>query len=405
MDELQVKEPASPLLEPTAVDRFLIARGGPFYELQQRLGLLHENALQTGKRALLAVGLAWGIPLVLSLATGHAWGPVVTRPFLLDPGAWARFLLAVAIFVLMEGMVEERLRGLLRQLVRAPLVAPASMAAGAAAVIRAIDQRDNAVAEAVILVLAVLISVSAAMTHLRAPDASWFIAVDAAGDGDLTLAGWWTVLIGAPLFWFLMLRWLWRHLLWALLLRDLARLDLRLVASHPDGMGGIGFIGKYPNIFSLFVFALSGVVAAALARGLLTGGLSIAVFPKVMGIWLLVVFVLFAVPLTAFMGPLSRLKQATMLACSARATRYQRAVEREMLETNIMAPDPAEAETTQPVPDPAKLYASAVKLQTFPISKAVLLPLGAAALLPLVAAGATQMPFKELLKIAKGLLL
>lgn len=405
MSQPRAEATVSPAPVHSTVDRFLIAHGGPFYELQQRLGLLHENALQAGRRAAIAVGIAWGVPLALSLATGHAWGPLGARSFLLDPGAWARLLLAVALFVLMEGMVEERLRGLLRQLIRAPLVAPVSMQAGAAAVVRAIDRRDNVLAEAVILVIAMLISISAALAHLRNPQASWFLAVDAAGGGNLTLAGWYTVLVAAPLFWFLMLRWLWRHLVWGLLLRDIASLELRLVASHPDGMGGIAFVGRYPNIFSIFVFALSGVLAAALARGLLTGGLTIAVFPNVMGIWLLMVFVLFAAPLAAFMAPLARLKQATMLACSARATLHQRQVERETLEVNVMAADPAEAETTPAVPDPAKLMASAGKLQTFPISKAVLLPLGAAALLPLVAAGATRMPLEEMLKVAKALLL
>jgi hypothetical protein len=92
------------------VDEFLIARGGPFYELQQRLGLLREEALHAGRRAAILVGLAWGVPLVLSAFSGHAIGPGATRPFLLDLGACARFFLAIGIFVLMERMVEERLR-------------------------------------------------------------------------------------------------------------------------------------------------------------------------------------------------------------------------------------------------------------------------------------------------------
>ena len=50
---------------------------------------------------------------------------------------------------------------------------------------------------------------------------------------------------------------------WALLLRELARLDVRLVATHPDGMGRLAFVGRYPNVFSVFVFALSSVLAAA----------------------------------------------------------------------------------------------------------------------------------------------
>ena len=33
------------------VDEFLIAHGGPYYDLQQRMGLLRERALNAGRRA------------------------------------------------------------------------------------------------------------------------------------------------------------------------------------------------------------------------------------------------------------------------------------------------------------------------------------------------------------------
>jgi hypothetical protein len=73
--------------ESAGVDAFLIARGGPYYDLQQRMGLLHERALNARRRAAILVGLAWGVPLVLSAIAGHALGPAASRPFLLDLGA------------------------------------------------------------------------------------------------------------------------------------------------------------------------------------------------------------------------------------------------------------------------------------------------------------------------------
>ena len=221
----------------------------------------------------------------------------------------------------------------------------------------------------------------------------------------ITAAIWWAGLVSNTLFFFLLLRWLWRHLVWGLLLHDLAGLDMKLVVTHPDGMGGIGFIGRYPNVFSAFVFALSSVVAAAIARALLAGQLDIRTFPIVMGIWLAVAFLLFAFPLLAFAGPLRQLKEATLLACATGGTRYQRAVERELFGRNMAAPDPGDGEPSSTLPDPSKIYATVGKLSTLPVSKSVLLPLGAAALLPPVAAGAKQMPVKDILKIAKGLLL
>ena len=70
-----------------------------------------------------------------------------------------------------------------------------------------------------------------------------------------------------------------------------------------------------------------------------------------------------------------------------------------------MAANDAEATAAAEIPDPAKCFATARKLRTLPVSKTALLPVGIAALLPMVAVGATQLPFRELLKIAKGLLL
>jgi len=31
-----------------------------------------------------------------------------------------------------------------------------------------------------------------------------------------------------------------------------------LLVTHPDGHGGLGFVGQYPNAFATFVFAVSG---------------------------------------------------------------------------------------------------------------------------------------------------
>jgi hypothetical protein len=387
-----------------AITDFLIARGGPFYELQQRLRLLREEALHAGRRAAILVGLAWGVPLLLSAVAGHAIGPAASRPFLLDLGVWARFFVAIGMFVLMERMVEERLRSHLRHFVRAPLIAPDAQPAATEAVVRALRRRDLRLAELVCVVAAYAITLGGVWLALDAAASSWLVTV-APEDARLTAAGWWCALVSSPLFWFLLLRWLWRHAVWGLLLRDLARLELRLVATHPDGAGGLAFIGQYPNAFAAFVFALSCVLGAAIARTLLQGALTTAAYGQLMAAWLLIVIILFGLPLLAFSGPLRRLKQATLLTASSVATRHERAAERELLGKNMVAPADADAIAATEIPDPSKLYAAARKLSTLLISRSAIVPVAAAALLPLVAAGATRLPVRELLKIARGLLL
>jgi hypothetical protein len=386
------------------IGEFLVARGGPFYELQLRLGMLHEDALRAGTRAVIFVGLAWGVPLFLSLIEGNALGPAAERPFLLDPGVWARFFIAVGIFILVERQIEIQLRAALDQFTDAPLLAPSSFAPAAQAVATALRRRDSRLAEVICLVIAVALSL-ASLLNVHSAGVSFWGAEAPSGQVSLTLAGWWCLLVSSPIFWFLFLRGFWRHLVWSLLLRRLATLDLRLVATHPDGKGGLGFIGRYPNAYAMFIFGISCVLGAALARQLLQQDLSVTAYGYVMAGWLVIVFAFFAFPLVAFAKPLAELKEKTLLLYSSQATQFQRLAERKLIGANILAPDAAEAEEQKDVGDPAKQYDAARKLSIFLVNRSALVPLAAAALLPLVAAGATELPYKEIVSIAKKLLL
>ncbi len=75
---------------PRLTKEFLASHGGPFYELQRRLHLLHEHALKSGQRAVIFVGLAWGVPSSWdsrSLSFDTSGG--IT--YLADVSVWARF--------------------------------------------------------------------------------------------------------------------------------------------------------------------------------------------------------------------------------------------------------------------------------------------------------------------------
>ena len=117
-------------------------------------------------------------------------------------------------------------------------------------------RRNSIAAEVACLALAVVSAIFAFATFKQAPSTTW--AVTATGEvRHLTLAGWWCVFISIPLFIFLFCRGVWRHLVWAKLLRSIAHLDLRLVPAHPDGKGGLVCAGDYPNAYVLFVLGVS----------------------------------------------------------------------------------------------------------------------------------------------------
>jgi hypothetical protein len=399
-----IEDTESLTTEEARIGQFLVARGGPFYALQRQLGLLREDAFRAGPRATLFVGLTWGVPLVLSIVAGDAIGPHADKPYLLDLGVWARFFIAVGLFMLMERQVEERLRMHLVQFARAPILAPGSFETAAEAVTRALKRRDAYLAEIVCLTIAILATIAALFRMIDTETSSWVVCVSPEGN-SLTLAGWWCLVVSNSLFWFLLLRWLWRLFVWSMLLRELATLELRLVATHPDGHGGLAFVGQYPNAYATFVFAMSCVVGAVIAQEFMARDLALSTYGFVMGGWLLIVLMLFAFPLLAFRKPLANLKEQTYLACSTLATRHHRAAERDLLGKNISASEDAEPVAGQEIPDPSKVFAATKKLSVFLVSRSALLPISAAALLPLVAAGAAKLPIKELFKVLKRLLL
>ncbi len=226
------------------IGEFLASHGGPFFELQRRVGVLEEDALHAGRRAAIFVALAWGVPLLLSLLQGHAFGPQDSHPYLLDFGAWARFFIATGLFLMAEQQVEYGLRGKLGEFVRAPLLAPESFKPAAEVVVKALKLRNSGVAEVVCLGLAIA-GALALIDRLLAVDASTWAVQIADDGGHATLAGWWVVIVSVPIFYFLLMRGLWRYLVWAMLLWRLASLKLRLVATHPDGKAGLAFS---PNI-------------------------------------------------------------------------------------------------------------------------------------------------------------
>jgi hypothetical protein len=383
---------------------FLVSHGGPFYDLQRQLGLIRKDTLLIVPRMLVFTGLAWGVPLLISAAQGNAYGPAAEGPYLLDLGVWARFLVAVGLFIFMEGQVEQSLRKKLAQFVRAPIIATESMDAAAAAVSSALRQRDSRPAEIVCLVLAGIMTSVSLRFLFFALTSSWAVTISPDGN-SLTIAGWWCLLISAPIFWFLLFRGLWRHLVWAMLLRRIAALKLRLVSTHPDHMGGLAFIGQYPNAYATFVFAISCVLGAAIAKEFLNDRLPSDHYAYIMGAWLIIVLALFAVPLLAFRKPLALLKEETLLAAAAQATRFQRMTEKKLLGRNISAPENAEAAGDAEVPDPTKLFEATNKLTVLVFSRTALIPVGAAAILPLAVAGIAKLPVKELLTIVKRLLL
>ena len=65
---------------------------------------------------------------------------------------------------------------------------------------------------------------------------------DATRPGEFGFGGWWYLYVARLIYFTLVLAWLWRLVLLFELCRRFIRLDLALVPTHPDRLGGLGFL-------------------------------------------------------------------------------------------------------------------------------------------------------------------
>lgn len=371
--------------------------GGPTWRLWLRAGLAPADPVPLGKRALLLAAICWAPLFVLSLRDGLATGDSVPVPFVRDFAAYARFIGAVVLLSLADAAVAQRLRGTLRHFYGAKLLTPASEPKFLALVAGARRRVDSTVVELALLALAYLGSWSSISRQLANGMSTWHAL--AGPDGEtLTLAGWWSALVSVPVFQFLFLRWLFRGVIWAGLLARVARLELRLVATHPDRAGGLGFLSLGQAGFAILVLAASLSLSAVLADEVVYRGVALeSLYPVMIGFAAAATALVLA-PLFAFAPRLARLKREALYAFGALSSRHDTAFAEKWIGS------PAEAEPLLGDADASSLadlvtgYERAKALRPIPIDLAAVAPLVVAAALPMIPLLTTKVPLVEILK-------
>ena len=232
---------AKPAAEPYD---FSLVLGGPLYQLFRRAHLSGDTLELLRRRIIVIALFAWLPLLVLSVVEGHAWGSGVTMPFLYDVDAHVRFLIALPLLVVAELVVHQRMRPVIRQFVERGLIADAARAKFDAALASALRLRNSVVAEVGMIAFVYGVGVLVIWrTHTAVDVASWYGAT-AQGRWQPSLAGWWFGCVSLPLFQFILLRWYFRLFVWARFLWHVSRIELKLVPTHPDRCGGLGFLAN-----------------------------------------------------------------------------------------------------------------------------------------------------------------
>ena len=118
-----------------------------------------------------------------------------------------------------------------------------------AAIAAAFRLRNSTLAEVLLLAFVYVVGILVVWRQYVALDTATWYAIPSADEPRLSLAGMWFGYVSLPIFQFLLIRWYFRIFIWARFLWHVSRIELRLVPTHPDRAGGLGFLSSIVYAF------------------------------------------------------------------------------------------------------------------------------------------------------------
>ena len=381
--------------------------GGPAWRLMQRIGLIQGAGPSLGRRTVGFLLITWVPLFLLALIEGRALGPTPRESFLLDFATYARFFLAVPLLFMAEVVVGPRLRAAGLHFVRGDFVRPEDLPAVEAAIVRAARRREALLPELVMVGTALFGAWYFTFETLfgETTAATWRFIMRPDGIG-LSLAGFWYHFIAVPILQFFMYRWLWRLFIWTCFLRELSRLDLNLVATHPDRAGGLGFLGGAHVTLAIFPFAFSCVLSAHVAFQVYFEAVPIDTFRALFVTYLVLMELICLGPLLIFAPLLARTRRAGLGQYSILADTYNRAFERKWV-AGEAPPDESllGSADIQSLADLGNSFGVIREMKPFPFTQQQILQIAVIASLPGLPLIFLVMPVGELLKLLAGAIL
>ena len=385
--------------EPLSDDlSFSPVQGGPFYRLRKAIGLVPEKGLGLARRALAIIAVAW-LPVVIgALVAGQALEGKDTDPLLRHFGLHARFLLSVPLLIFAEASMERKIPPMIRHFVASGLVDTETLPEFRRALEHARRVRDSVWGSVFVLAAMIAVVLFAAATSAHRDEMSW-----ANGPSGIGFAGWWYNTVSRPIFVGLLAIWAWRFVvLWSLVWK-LSQLDLRLVASHPDGVGGLGFLESASKASAPLVAAISVVIAGRWGHEVLYHGVHVESLFPLAAVFVAVSVLIFNGPLLLIGRNLRAFKARSVLEYSSLVGHHGRLVYQKWIRNqDVGTPDLLNAPELGPTVDISSIYESVAKMRFAPISRKSLVPIVVAALLPMLPVYAIEVPIAEILKKLAG---
>jgi hypothetical protein len=374
---------------------FSVVLGGPVYRWLRRSHLAGSRQQLLRRLAAISILVCW-VPLaLLSFAQGHFLGGVRLF-FLHDIETHVRFLVSLPVLILTEVIVRERILPVLRNFVERQVVTPEERPKFYAAINFATRVHNSGIADIALLVLVFTAGTWIWRFQIVPDVASWY-AYSQGGQVHLTMAGYWLAFVSVPLFQFILLRWYVRYLIWFWFVLRVSHLKLHLPALHPDGAGGLGFLGETSLAFAPLLFAHSALLAGQIAsRILYTGGTLRASERTIVG-YAVFSIVAAVAPLLSFTTKLIRAKLRGLEKYGAFASSYVLDFDQKWLQGKASDEPALGTGDIQSLADLGNSFSAARAMRPVPIATDEIVLLVLVTIVPFLPLLLTIMPLDELL--------
>ena len=384
---------------------FSLVLGGPLFQLLRRSHLSGDGLGLLLRRVIVIPLFLWLPLLLLSVLEGRALGEGAGVPFLLDIETHVRFLVVVPLFIVSELVVHKRMRFVVKQFLDRHLIPENAMARFHRAVASALRLRNSILAEIILLVFVYLVGVLLVWRQYMALHTTTWYLLQTADGSKHSLSGLWYGYLSLPFFQFLMVRWYFRLFIWVRFLWQVSRIDLALVPTHPDRVGGLGFLSGTVYAFMPLTAAHSAMLSGLIASRIFFLGAQLLDFKVEIVVILVFLLCLVFGPLLVFSPQLAHVKRTAGREYGVLAERYVREFDTKWLRGG--AP-PGESflgsGDIQSLADLANSFEVVASMRIVPVTRDALLRLVAGTLAPIVPLGLTMMSAEELLKKLLGIL-
>ena len=384
---------------------FSLVLGGPLFQLLRRAHLTDDALLLVRQRIVVIALIVWLPLLVLTALEGHLLGGSGAVPFLLDIDVHVRFLVAMPLLIAAELVVHQRMRSLVQVFQERNLIPESAMPRFNAAITSAFRLRNSVLAEVLLIAFVYVVGVLVVWRQYTALSTATWYATPSVDGSTLSLAGIWYGYVSLPFFQFLLCRWYFRLFIWARFLWQVSRIRMKLVPTHPDRVGGLGFLSATVYAFALLAVAHGALLAGQIANRIFFLGATLPDFKgEIVVLAFFLVFLVFG-PLLVFAPQLAEAKRVGLREYGTLAERYVRDFDAKWLRGGAIAGEPLVGSADiQSLADLGNSYEVVRTMRVVPATTEAVVQLLVATLAPIVPLALTMMPWDQLLKTLAGAL-